>query len=215
MPTAVLPPDQEVEVGAVVEISGSESTDPEEDDLMYRWSIDVAPLGSNSKINDPSAEEITLTPDMKGLYIIKLVVSDDMSNSYPAYTAVRVLSTNMPPEIPNYWHHIHLDEQVPMEVRFIIEGGAHDPDGKIVLFEYDFGNGKTTELSGEVYEANNRIVLAHAYETTGNYTATITAVDDRGGRTPITFNVNINANKHPLPQICSQCRAQCSRSHKL
>ena len=201
MPTAVLPPDQDAQAGAVVEISGRESTDPEEDDLMYRWSIDVAPLGSNSKINDPSAEEITLTPDMKGLYIIKLVVSDDMSNSYPAYTAVRVLSVNQLPVIPNYHFHGHPDEQVPVEVQFIIEGGAHDPDGKIVLFEYDFGNGKTTELSGEVYEANNRTVLAHAYETTGNYTATITAVDDRGGRTPITFNVNINANKHPLPKF--------------
>ena len=202
MPTAVLPADQEVEVGTVVTISGSGSSDPEEDALMYRWSIDVMPKKSNSKINDPTAESISFTADMAGLYILRLIVSDDVSNSYPAYMAVRVLSTNMLPLIPNYWFHTYLDEKVPMEVRFIIEDGAHDPDGKIVLFEYDFGDGHTTHLTAEEsYEAENRIVLAHFYQTAGNYTATITAVDDRGGRTTITMNVKATANKRPLPKF--------------
>ena len=202
VPTAVLPADQEVEVGAVVTISGSDSSDPEEDALMYRWSLDVMPKKSNSKINDPTAESISFTADMAGLYILRLIVSDDVSNSYPAYTAVRVLSTNMLPVIPNYWFHTYLDEKVPMEVRFIIEDGAHDPDGKIVLFEYDFGDGHTTHLTAEEsYEAENRIVLAHFYQTAGNYTATITAVDDRGGRTTITMNVDATANKRPLPKF--------------
>ena len=203
MPTAVLPPDQEVEVGAIVEISGSESSDPEEDDLAYRWSIDVAPLGSNSKIDNPSAESISFTADMEGLYILKLVVSDDESNSYPAYTAVRVLSTNMPPEISEFdFYYATIDHGTPFQMYWRIKNEYTDPDGEIVAYEFNFGDGNTTYVTTQEIlsegSGDNPGIL-HFYESTGNFTATLTAIDDRGARTTISKGVSIANNKLPKP----------------
>ena len=85
VPTAILPDDRSVDKGDVITISGADSFDPEEDDLTFRWSFDITPEGSNSKIDDPTAEEISFTADMEGLYLVKLVVNDGASNSYPTY----------------------------------------------------------------------------------------------------------------------------------
>jgi PKD repeat protein len=46
--------------------------------------------------------------------------------------------------------------------------GSHDPDGTIVSYEWDFGDGST----------DTGMIVTHAYETGGNYVVTLTVTDD-------------------------------------
>ena len=130
------------------------SSDPEEDELMFRWNLEIVPQNSNSKIDDPAAEEISFTADVAGLYIVRLIVSDDISNSHPAYMAIRVLNANMPPEIPDFHSYREGNDQgVPYELFFVIGEGRRDPDGEIVSYELDFGDGKTTYATARELES--------------------------------------------------------------
>lgn len=57
----------------------------------------------------------------------------------------------------------------PLEVRFDASSST-DPDGNIVSYDWDFGDGNT---------GSGRIVT-HTYETPGAYTPSLTVTDDRG-----------------------------------
>jgi len=49
---------------------------------------------------------------------------------------------------------------------------SHDPDGTIVSYEWDFGDGTTSTL----------VNPSHSYSTTGSYTVTLTVTDDEGAQ---------------------------------
>lgn len=74
--------------------------------------------------------------------------------------------------------------EVPLQVEFDASGSS-DPDGDIVLYEWDWEtDGTWDEDSGEVP------VSSHTYDAEGDYTATVRVMDD-GGLTD-TASVNIS-----------------------
>ena len=64
------------ELGGTAHLDGSASTDPDGTTLTYSWSVSTRPDGSTAMLSDNSIVNPTFTPDKKGGYIIKLVVSD-------------------------------------------------------------------------------------------------------------------------------------------
>ena len=89
-PVALLPSDKTVEVDDVIMIDGSSSFDAEGASLTYSWSIDIAPKGFNSQIDNPASSSISFTVDEEGFYLIRLIVNNGMENSEPAYMVIRV-----------------------------------------------------------------------------------------------------------------------------
>jgi hypothetical protein len=63
-------------VSDAVTLDGSGSTDPDEDEIFYSWTITSAPAGSTASLDDPTAESPSLTPDLAGDYAFSLEVSD-------------------------------------------------------------------------------------------------------------------------------------------
>ena len=195
-PVAVLPTDVEAEVGETLSISGANSFDSEADSLTYRWSFDVRPSGSNVKINNPASSSISFVVDVVGFYLIKLVVRDDQSNSKPAYLAVRVRKANLPPVIGGIWH----NQVVDGSPNFIHMGTYEeaDADGKIVSYEYDFGDGQSTYMTTEELVGDSHI--HHYYKSNGTFNIRVTATDDRGASTTVTRNIQISqSTKLPRP----------------
>ena len=192
-PVAVLPDDREVDIGARVVISGERSSDLENDALVYSWGFDVLPEGSNAHISNISRERIAFVPDIAGHYIVKLVLSDGASNSAPAYMSIRVREKNMAPQVGEVTHY-HASEGFPRKV--IISSWARDMDGKIVAYEYDFGDGHT---SYHTHEESPDLYLTHYYESVGIYTTKVTAIDDKGGRSSRSSEMTINNNLFPRP----------------
>lgn len=77
--------DQEVPVGGfVVTLNGVGSFDPDGDNLSYLWSFISVPKDSNVEMPVwpvPTYVSVNFTPDVVGLYVVKLEVSDDWITS--------------------------------------------------------------------------------------------------------------------------------------
>lgn len=90
VPIANAGSDQNVGIGALVQLDGSGSSDPDDDQLSYSWSVYSAPVGASASILNPGLVNPTFSPDLTGVYTIRLVVSDGQSNSAPDFMTVTV-----------------------------------------------------------------------------------------------------------------------------
>ncbi len=80
-PVANAGPDQTVNVGARVTLDGSNSYDPDGATLVYQWTLQSSPVGSNAFLNDRNREDPEFTADVAGTYVLELRVSDGVANS--------------------------------------------------------------------------------------------------------------------------------------
>ncbi|MBD1391125.1 sulfatase-like hydrolase/transferase [Neiella sp. HB171785] len=75
-PVADAGDDQVVAVGVEVTLSGAASEDADSDPLSYSWQLAQRPDGSSASIDNPTLVTATITPDVAGIYLIELIVSD-------------------------------------------------------------------------------------------------------------------------------------------
>jgi hypothetical protein len=69
---------EKLELDGSKSIPGSDATK-----LTYRWSIIEKPENSNVKLYNPKTVTPYFIPDLKGLYVIQLIVNDGINNSKP------------------------------------------------------------------------------------------------------------------------------------
>jgi chitinase len=79
---------QNVQVGAVVTLDGSGSTDANGDTLTYNWSLTSKPQGSATAIGTPTLIKPTFTADVVGTYVATLTVNDGKTSSASSTVAV-------------------------------------------------------------------------------------------------------------------------------
>lgn len=80
---------QTVSMGAVVQLNGSASRDPNNDVITYNWYINAAPSGSLAKISSFTANP-TFIADLPGTFTIGLTVNDGKLNSTEATVKITV-----------------------------------------------------------------------------------------------------------------------------
>ena len=183
-PGAVLPADKMVDVGTEVIIDGSSSTGTS---LTYRWNFDVFPIQSNAKIDNPTASMIRFTPDVEGLYLVKLVVRDANNNSTPSYLAIRAVSSNTPPSFNLSYR--TLSSGFPKLVRLRVR--SRSDDGEIRLVEVDYGDGHQVIYQGREADSIG-YNIDHYYQTSGSYTAKVALIDDKGARTEESLVIDLS-----------------------
>ena len=75
-----------------------------------------------------------------------------------------------------------------------------DPDGKIVLYKWDFGDGDS--------ETTTIWTVRHAFEKTGDYTVRLIVIDNRGNAASTTLVVHVmstaEANQQPSGCGCGK-----------
>lgn len=98
-PVANAGPDQNVPVGATVQLDGAGSFDPEGQPLGYSWSLSSVPPGSNAALSDPFLVNPTFVADVAGGYTARLIVSDGLKFSQP--DEVLVTATSSQVSVPN------------------------------------------------------------------------------------------------------------------
>jgi len=85
----------EVVVGEEASLDGSASSDVLDDELSFGWTMLAQPEGSVAAVADADAEVATLVPDLEGLYLLSLEVSD---GSLSDNALVEVIAVPPPPE---------------------------------------------------------------------------------------------------------------------
>ncbi len=87
-PAASIAAAAKVATGAVVQLDGAKSADPQGLPLTFRWQMLNLPPGSHAALNDPAVINPSFTADVDGTYVVQLVVSDGKLSSGPATAQV-------------------------------------------------------------------------------------------------------------------------------
>jgi len=83
IPIADAGADQSVPVGASVQLSGSNSSDPDGDPLNFEWRMKSKPNGSGATLAASGTGISGFQADLAGNYLIELIVDDGVDSSAP------------------------------------------------------------------------------------------------------------------------------------
>jgi RHS repeat-associated protein len=145
-PVANAGPDQSVEGGQVVTLDGSHSADADGDKLSYSWAIISQPSLSDVVVNDLFTATPSFLPIEPGEYVLELIVSDAVNDSYPDTVVITVSSSNTPPTA-----NAGLDQTAAIGDTVTLDGSASsDADGDSLSFSWSLitvPDGSNSELS--------------------------------------------------------------------
>jgi PKD repeat protein len=162
--------------GIPVAFDGSGSSDADGSIVSYSWDF-----GDGSSGNGATQSH---TYQNTGTYTVTLNVTDDAGDSDTATTSATIGAGNQPPVA---------DPKGPYtgtagtEIAF--DGsGSSDPDGSIVSYTWDFGDGAT----------GSGATTNHVYAAQGTYNLSLTVTDDGGAVDSASTSVSIDpANQAP------------------
>lgn len=141
-----------------VTFDGSGSYDPDGDSITYSWDFGD---GVNGSGENPAHAYMA-----GGTYTVTLVVNDGVENSDPATATATITEVNDPPVAD-----AGPDQSALVDDTVTFDGsGSNDPDGTIVSYAWDFGEGTT----------GSGVNASHSYSAPGTYTVTLTVTDDGG-----------------------------------
>ena len=163
-------------VNEPVEFNGNGSSDSDGDIVAYQWTF-----GDNSTDTGPTPTH-TYTTD--GEFTVTLVVTDDAGDTGTYETTATIGLGN---QAPNANANGPYNDLVYEEVTF--DGSdSSDPDGSIVYFDWDFGDGSI----------GTGVTSTHTYITAGTYNVTLTVTDNKGATDSATTTVTIGlGNQEP------------------
>ena len=99
-PVAGSGPDLTVNVGDLVILDGSNSSDPDGDQLTFNWTFTSRPSGSTVTLNDTTSMNPAFKTDIPGTYVISLTVNDGTLDSdnidVVTISAVEKAATTLP-----------------------------------------------------------------------------------------------------------------------
>jgi PKD repeat protein len=164
--------------------NGDTSTDEDGIIVSYSWSV--------SGIIAASTPNATINFTTEGTYVVSLTVTDDFGSSHTASITVNVT----PPDniLPLAILKVNKNSGVVNDTFLFDVSGSRDPDGSIVLYQLDFGDGFSTQFT-------NVAPISHIYKSVGIYTAKLIVTDNRNGVSLETSNsiqvISIN-NQPPV-----------------
>ena len=88
--------DQSVVLGNGATVKGSESYDPEGEQLTYLWSL-IPPNDSEVELAEPNNVSTTFTPDVVGAYLLTLTVTDESGLTDTDSVVITVDNENLSP----------------------------------------------------------------------------------------------------------------------
>jgi len=98
-PVAEAGNDQVADIGTTVQLDGSNSYDPEDYLLFYKWTFKSKPDGSNAVLSADDVVNPTFVLDVPGTYTVELIVNDENLDSEPS--TVTITATGYPSNYTN------------------------------------------------------------------------------------------------------------------
>lgn len=167
------------EVPFTVEFSAENSSDPDNDIVNYEWDLD------GDKTIDEAGEEVSFTYNEAGEYEAILYVEDseghETTTSITVNATAQALSASVTADT--------LNGEIPLTVKFDASGSSY-PDGQIVNYYWDFGDGTTKYASAQV---------TYTFNSVGTFTVKLKAIAADGNTDEDTILINV------LPVSVSAC----------
>jgi PKD repeat protein len=156
LPTALI---NSTVLGRTATLDASGSTDPDGTIVATSWTFGDGTTGTGAAT--------THTYALAGTYVVTATVTDDRGAS--ARSSKSVVIQNAPPNAS------FVSTVTFLDVAFDASA-SRDPDGTIVTYSWDFGDGTT----------GTGVQPRHSYAAPGTYTASLTVTDNEGGKNQTT-----------------------------
>ncbi|MFN8105043.1 MAG: PKD domain-containing protein [Acidimicrobiia bacterium] len=153
-----------------VNFDASASQDP--DGSIASWAWDFGDTGTGT------GQTASHTYTAPGTYTASLVVTDNQGLTATTTRTVNVVANQAPTAS---FSRTPAAGAAPLTVS-VNAGSSSDPDGSIVSYGWDFGDGNTA----------TGVTASNSYGTPGTYTITLTVTDDNGATATATRNVTVN-----------------------
>ncbi|MCK6510614.1 PKD domain-containing protein [Myxococcota bacterium] len=182
-----------------VELDARRSSDPENDLLTFKWTLEAKPEKSKAAIADPNARQTAFTPDVAGEYTVRLVVSDEKNTSAPRDVKINVIDgpNAKPTAVAGD------DLLVPPMQKVTFDGSkSSDPDGDPLTFRWRIATrptGSTAQLEADATEKPS-----FTPDKEGRYIVELVVIDRRALESdPSSLTVNVQEGADKTPSLTS------------
>ncbi|WP_367108864.1 PKD domain-containing protein [uncultured Psychrobacter sp.] len=194
IPVAVAGTKQNINLGDLVYLDGSNSVDKDEDSLTYKWTVNKKPAGSKVVLSDSSIVNPTFKPDMQGTYIISLLVNDEKIDSKESTVEINAVKGNAAPIAVIK----EVSEEVKVGKKLILDGSlSNDSDDDTLNYNWTVDSkpsGSAAQLS--MSTSQNPSII---FDKIGSYKVGLVVSDGQlnSDKTTITVKV-VRGNSTPL-----------------
>jgi PKD repeat protein len=169
LPVADAGPDRTVVLNDTVRFNASGSYDPDGALIAYFWDFGD---GSNA-----TGVNVTHRYTKNGIFVVTVTVTD---NDGATSSDTCTITVNTPPVADAGPDHVCLVG----DVVYFNGSGSYDPDGEILTYQWNFGDGVNATGS----------TVTHSYADAGTYTVTLTVTDNLGSLDGATCTVTVFLN---------------------
>ena len=193
VPTANAGPDQSSEVGLLITLDGTGSSDPDGDTITYAWEFESKPSDSQVSLSDGAAQNPTFTADVIGDYVVNLVVSDGTASSDPDTVTVQISAANQPPVAD-----AGPDQSVTTGDSVTLDGSQSlDPDEDLITYAWEFS--QLPDGSAATISDATIVNPTFTADTDGVYSVTLTVSDPDGLESSDSVDITAEtANSVPI-----------------
>lgn len=164
----------EVQAPADVIFDASKSKDPNDNIVEYAWDFN----GDNKTDDANAITSYKFTT--AGTYNVTLTVTDSSNLSTKTQIVVKVSAPGLKADVSAD----PISGVVPLTVNFDASGSSY-PTGKIVSYEWDFGDGTDPRIDSAK--------VSHQFTAIGTFTAKVTAITNDNKKAPTEIMINVRS----------------------
>jgi len=189
-PMANAGPNQTVDIGTVVTLDGSGSSDADGDPLTFLWTLEV-PAGSGAALSGAATVSPEFVPDVEGIYVATLTVNDGTDDSAPNSVSIsaQAVAGNTPPIADaGSGQNVVVGDTVSLD-----GSNSTDPDGDSLIFSWSL-----SPPAGSAAALSDATAVKPTFVTdaAGDYVAQLIVND--GMQDSVPDNVMVTAQAEPV-----------------